>query len=202
MAFGDPTILINDNLVGGPVIVCGTVVGQTGDTSLAIDLSTYVSGILSAMVIVSGVGTNLDLISYSEYLSTLTLTLPLNSDAITHAGNVNLSGGHDWSAGNQDFSINVNGAGALTVTLDANCINLAAVISEINTKLGVAGVAGVEAYDAGTNFVGIRTTSAIPNQSIILAAGVTDALTTLGWTAGTYENPSTAIKVHFTAIGQ
>ncbi len=201
MAFGTPVIETNTNLKGGPKLITGTVSGLTGDTALSIDLSLHVSEIKHANLLVSGVSTSLTAIDYTTLASTLAATLPLNSDVISHEGSVDLSSGHAWSS-NQDFSINVNGAGATTVTLNTDCANLAAVIVEINAELGTAGVTGVEAYDAGSNHVGIRTTSANPNQSIILAAGGTDALATLGWTAATYSNPSSAISVHFTALGR
>lgn len=79
------------------------------------------------------------------------------SSTATAIGNVDMSGGHDWSAGNEDFIIYTTVVpGGATITLDANCANQAAVISHINTKLTGAGISDVEAYDAGSNYVGIK----------------------------------------------
>lgn len=102
-----------------------------------------------------------------------------------HLGTANLTAGYDWSGTSEKFSINVNNGGATEVTLTADCANVGAVVSEINTALGTAVVTGVEAYASG-NYVGIRTTTDGSNQSFILATASPSALTTLGWTAATY----------------
>ena len=121
--------------------------------------------------------------STGSWVTTETITQAATK--ATHVGTANLSSGHDWSGTSQTFSINVNNAGATEVTLDSACANVAEVVTEINTQLGTASVTGVEAY-ASTNYVGIRTTTAGGTQTFILAAGSPNALTTLGWTAGTY----------------
>jgi hypothetical protein len=102
-----------------------------------------------------------------------------------HVGTANLSSGHDWSATSQTFSINVSNAGDDLVTLDSACASVADVVTEVNSQLSTAGVSGVEAYASG-NYVAIRTTAAGATQSFVLSAGSPNALTTLGWTAGTY----------------
>lgn len=126
-------------------------------------------------------------------ISNLSGTFEFNEDiesaaatAASHVGNVDLSIGNDWSVGSQDFAITVNGTGPTTVTLTANTTNLTEVITEINAALSTATVTGIEAYDGGSNYVGIRTTSTGVSQTFTLAVGSTDALATLGWTAGTY----------------
>ena len=105
-------------------------------------------------------------------------------------GNVNLTGGHDWSGTSQAFSVTVNGAGPTVVTLDSDCADLPAIVSEINASLATAGITAAEAYSSG-NFVGLRTTTTGSTKIIVLAAGGT-ALTTLGWTAGTYTGTDAA----------
>jgi hypothetical protein len=105
-------------------------------------------------------------------------------------GNVNLTGGHDWLGTSQSFSVTVNGVGPTEVTLDSTCADLAAVVSEINASLATAGITTAEAYSSG-NFAGLRTTTTGATKIIVLAAGGT-ALTTLGWTAGTYTGTDSA----------
>ena len=113
--------------------------------------------------------------------------------AAYHVGTANLSGGHNWSTGNQQFTIKVNDGGQVTVTLTANCANLAAVVTEINTRLLAAHVAGsidtydgsnqlIEAYDDGSNHAAIRTTNS--GDSFVLTD--VNAFTTLGWSAESY----------------
>lgn len=113
------------------------------------------------------------------------------------SGSANLSAGHDWSGGGaESFDINVNGAGNLTVTLDANCVDLAAVIAEINAEFGESGVTGIYAYPL-SNTVKFITSTEGANTSIVLATGGGTALTTLGMSAGT----TTCNKVERIATG-
>lgn len=114
-----------------------------------------------------------------------------------HDGTVDMSSGFDWGTTNQAFAITVNGTGPTTVTLDTLCADLAAVRSEINTEFGTAGVTGVEAYDAGSNHIGIKTTATGTTQNFVLAAGTPDALATIGMTPGTYSatDDTTAPKI-------
>lgn len=200
MAFGTPDVKVSSFMQTGPAIISGVVIGQTGDTSLDIDLSSYLSEIKSATIFVVGVTSNILTMDFTTIPSTISLTLPLNSEVISVLGNANLSGGFDWGTTNETFTINVNGAGVLTVTLDTLTTDVATTITEIDTQLATAGVTGVEAYGSG-NFVGIRTTSAVPNQTIVLAEG-TGALARLGLAAGSYGNPSSAVSVHFTVFGR
>jgi len=112
---------------------------------------------------------------------------------VGHVGTANLSGGKNWSTGNEQFKININGTGEITVTLSANCANLTAVVAEINTQLLAAHVAGnidtydncnqlIEAYDDGSNHASIRT---IYNGDSFVLTDV-NAFTTLGWTPASY----------------
>lgn len=103
----------------------------------------------------------------------------------THTGTVDLSTGYDWATTNEDFSINVNGAGATTINLTVLTTNVATTVTAINNALTAAGVTGVEAFASGVN-VGIRTLFNGTGQSFILASGVVDALATLGWSLATY----------------
>lgn len=104
----------------------------------------------------------------------------------SHQGVIDLSGGHDWNALNETFSIDSNGAGPVIVTLDANCADLDEVITEINSQMVLAAVEDVEAYDAGSGHVGLRSIQAGAGINFVLAGGAPDALVTLGMATGTY----------------
>ena len=117
--------------------------------------------------------------------TTVLFAIVQDASSATHTGTANLSTGFDWATTNQDFSINVNGTGATTVNLTTLTTNVATTVTAINAAFTTAGVSGVEAFASGIN-VGIRTTANGIGQSFILASGTTDALVTLGLTAGTY----------------
>lgn len=93
--------------------------------------------------------------------------------------------GFDWNATPQQFDINVNGAGAVTVTLTADCNTIDEVVSHINTRLAAAGAAGVECYKIypENHYVGLRTTSTGATQSIIIA---NSTATGVNFVNGTY----------------
>jgi hypothetical protein len=118
-------------------------------------------------------------------LTTALFAFVQDASRATHTGTADLSTGYDWATTNQDFSINVNGAGATTVNLITLTTDVATTVTAINAAFTTAGVSGVEAFASGIN-VGIRTTANGIGQSFVLAAGTTDALVTLGLTAGTY----------------
>ena len=104
-----------------------------------------------------------------------------------HVGTQDLSSGYDWGTTNQQFTIARNGGSPVTVTLNTLTTDVATTVTEINNELATAGIdAFYEAYASG-NYVGIRSKSAT-DDNIIIGAGTPSALTTLGWTAGTYEN--------------
>jgi len=116
--------------------------------------------------------------------------------AAKHVGSADMSSGYTgWTATPEDFNITVNGVGPTNVVLNTDTTDVATTVAEINAELGTALVAGVEAYDAGNNYVGIRTILPGATEDFVLAAGTTDALVTLGWTAaaysGTDDDPST-----------
>lgn len=98
--------------------------------------------------------------------------------------------GHDWATNPQTFKINVRVGGSWegeqTVTLNANCANITAIISHINTQLVAAGVTSAIAYNAYFGYVGIKTNALGSTESIQLTAGTSDALATMGITAGLY----------------
>jgi len=107
--------------------------------------------------------------------------------AASHAGTVDMSGGYDWASTPQDFDIAVNGAAAVTVNLTTLCADEVEVLAAINAAFVVADIHDeVEAYDAGSGLIGIRTLIAGAGQSFVLSAGVADALATLGMTAAAY----------------
>lgn len=113
----------------------------------------------------------------------------------THTGSADLSTGYDWGAAAEDFTIDVNGAGAATVTLDALTSDVATTVTALNSALP----AGVTAFADGVN-VGIRTTTDGADQSFVLAEG-TGALTTLGLSAGTYTGTDdTRLKTFTTSL--
>lgn len=117
----------------------------------------------------------------------------------THTGTEDLSTGYDWASTNEDFSINVNGAGATTVNLTVLTTDVATTVTAINNALTAAGVEGVEAFASGIN-VGIRTLFKGTGQSFILATGTTDALVTLGWSAATYTGTGTEDSIGTLAL--
>ena len=117
----------------------------------------------------------------------------------THTGNADLSGGYDWGTTPEDFTIDVNSTGAVTVTLDTLTSDVTTTVSTVNSALSTASVAGVEAFADGTN-VGIRSTTDGSDQSFVLAEG-TGALGTLGMTAGTYTGTDDDRQTVFTTSG-
>lgn len=119
-------------------------------------------------------------------------SIPVTNTYAKFIGDADLSSGHDWSSVNQTFTVNLNGGGATTVTLNANCTNLVQVIAHINAALVTAGILKVYCYDAGTNFVAISSIVANSSQTLILGTGSPDALATLGITAGTETGTSTS----------
>jgi hypothetical protein len=105
-----------------------------------------------------------------------------------HVGTADLSAGFNWSVTNQTLIV-TSSAGSSTVTLNTNCATLAAVVTHINARLAVGTnhAAYIEAYDAGSNHVGLRikgNPTGGGDQSYTLGAGT--AMATLGFTAGTY----------------
>ena len=117
----------------------------------------------------------------------------------THTGTADLSTGYDWASTNEDFSIDVNGAGAVTINLTTLTTDVATTVTAINNALVAAGVEGVEAFASGVN-VGIRTLFNGTGQSFILATGTTDALVTLGWSAATYTGTGTEDSIGTLAL--
>jgi hypothetical protein len=105
--------------------------------------------------------------------------------------------GVGWTLTPQSFTISINGSGTQTITLDADCTTLTAVVTLINTKLVAAFGAGVkvEAFLSGNN-VGLRTLSTGAIQTFTLGAGAPNALATLGMTAGTYTGTADPLTSH------
>jgi hypothetical protein len=105
---------------------------------------------------------------------------PEEYEADTGAGTEDLSTGHDWTDYTATFTVD-----GTTITLDSETTNVATTVTAINTALTTAGITSVEAY-ASTDYVGIKSTDTGEDVTFTLAAGTTDALSTLGLTAGTY----------------
>ncbi len=109
------------------------------------------------------------------------------AEAASHVGTEDLSSGYNWENDNQDFDISVNGGSSFTVDLTVSSTGLTDIISEINSVFTSEGVnSEIEAYDAGSNHVGIKTIATGSSETFTLTSGLNDALTTLGMTAGTY----------------
>ncbi|HUX42321.1 MAG TPA: hypothetical protein VMV83_14230 [Rectinemataceae bacterium] len=146
-----------------------------------------------------------------QYFGVGTTSSPFANVAAAGAsvyGNIDLSAGHDWSVTNQSFSISLDGASPVVVTLNTNCTTLSgattsAVVTELNTALKAATgfptnttapsptsssiYAKVSPYDPnaieltrGSNFSGSA------KYFTITAAATNDALATLGLAAGSY----------------
>lgn len=105
-------------------------------------------------------------------------------------GNVDLSSGHDWGAASQTFDLAYDSVGgsATTVTLDATCADIDAVVTEINDGLTNAGLDNYFiAYKTDNDlYIGIKTRFKGSVEEFTLADGGGGALATLGWTADTY----------------
>lgn len=101
-------------------------------------------------------------------------------------GNVDISSGYDWNSTNQDFEIGVGNGSTTTVTLNSLTSTIDEVVTEINNSLTAAGLNYTFQAFKCIKYVGIRNISDESND-VSISAGVSDALVTLGWTAGTYE---------------
>lgn len=201
MTFGSTVITVKTRLDGGPDIICGTVTGVIGDTSLSIDLSSYLNAIQSTKVFVNGVGPDVTAIDITTTPTTLAVTIPDNGYQVVHLGTADMSSGYGWTATPQDFNVDYNSGGVTNVLLDTTTANQSLTVTEIDNSLATAGLGSdLEAYTTG-NFVGIRSIASTSGETFILTAGTTDALVTLGWTVGTYTNVD-PIVVNFTVIGR
>lgn len=108
----------------------------------------------------------------------------LESKAVA-IGDVDLSGGHDWSEENSaTFLVTVNEGTEKTITLDAACADLTEVVAEVNAALTEQSLDSLIEAVESTNFVKLQTISAGTDQSIELAEG-TGALAELGLDEGT-----------------
>ena len=85
-------------------------------------------------------------------------------------GSADLSGGHDWNAASQTFTININGAGVDTVTLDAACATLAACVTHIQAALD----------DDATTEGGTMTVTSYEGKYIVIYADDNSDQYTLG----------------------
>ena len=101
-------------------------------------------------------------------------------------GSVNLSSGYNFSTASPQFSLDYQGGDTLTVTLNANCANLAAVVAHIQAKIDGMMGSGLFLVEASTNYVRIGTVSAGASFDFTAGAGTPDALVILGITPATY----------------
>jgi len=107
-------------------------------------------------------------------------------------GTADLSSGHDWSCTNETFTVNVDGGGEKTITLSANCANINDVNSHIVSQLTAAGIYGPNALQLQKGPLNLDLLAGYTGtvQQVVVGDGSpNNALTTLGWTAGTYNYP-------------
>lgn len=101
-------------------------------------------------------------------------------------GDEDLSEGYDFSTLEERFTIAVNGSSAVTIQLDADCDDLAAVVFEINAKLAEQTLDGLVEAVESTDYVKLQSVAAGVSQTFILAEGTPGALAVLGIDAATY----------------
>jgi len=129
-------------------------------------------------------------------------TLVLAKSCATAQGAEDVSGGYDWSSDPQDFKIiagschgQVGFDNLITITLDANCPTINAIVAHINAKFSAAGFGYInEAYITESGCcVGIRNKTAFCGETgafYLENDGSECALTTLGIIGGTYQGES------------
>lgn len=113
-------------------------------------------------------------------------------------GTEDMSSGHDWSVGNEELVID-----GVTVTLTQQTATLSGTTTHINNKIADAGITGIEAYDDGVSYIGLRTTSLGSGQSFTLSNGSSgsDAILTLGLTTGSYTGSDAVYSTEPTVAG-
>lgn len=107
--------------------------------------------------------------------------------AANEIGSVDLSAGHDFSAGGAaDFLITVDGGAQKTIHLAAND-TFAQILSEINAEFVAEGIdALVEAVADSAKYVKIQHKTSGSAHNFILVDGTNTPLATMGMTAATY----------------
>ena len=127
----------------------------------------------------------------------LDITLPAAIDGIdsvpadTGVGTVSLVGGYNFYTFPKDFAVIINGNPVDEVFLDAAVYNSSELVTHVNTQIANAGIANFEAYQVA-GYIGFRTTATGSSEVLQLQDSLSDALVTLGWTAGTYTGDSGA----------
>jgi hypothetical protein len=111
-----------------------------------------------------------------------------------------LTGGFDWFTTPQDFLISRDGGAEYIINLDDDTTPgpLSAVVTEVNDGFTAAGADGFMAYAHDSNLDGgddsiriVDTWGGGPGSVMTLGPGTTDALDTLGLTAGNYTGTDT-----------
>jgi len=121
----------------------------------------------------------------------LNITLPAAVDGIDAVpasiavGTADLSGGYNFYTFPKDFAVVISGEPLVEVFLDEAAYNASEVVSKANTKIADAGITNLEAYQEAGH-IGFRTLLTGLAQSLDLRDSLSDALVTLGWTAGIY----------------
>ena len=164
-----------------------TIDGTTNERTITPEEATAGYQELGLTGITSGTDTSLAVGTYDYQVKPNDLTFATYEIVIDPAspaevvGTSDLSSGHDWQNYNADFIINVNGTEA-TINFTTNYSVIDDIINEINTQIP----AGAEAFNNGSDYLGIRTTATGSLQTFTLTTGTNDALSTLGLTADTY----------------
>lgn len=136
-------------------------------------------------------GTGQD-VKYSLFGSNgLDITLPSATDGIdavpadTGIGTETLTGGYNFYTFPKDFAAVINSEPVVEIFLDEAVYNSSEMVSHINTRIADAGVTNLEAYQFNGR-IGFRTVQTGLDQTLEIQDSLSDALVTLGWTAGTY----------------
>lgn len=107
-------------------------------------------------------------------------------------GTNDMTAGHDWLNYNKDFNIIVNGGTETTISLATNLNAIDFIINEINTQIPT----GAEAFNDGTDHIGVRTLFTGAVQTLEIISGADDALPILGITPGTYSGNDNTSGYH------
>lgn len=139
--------------------------------------------------------------STSDFLTEDKTFIIDNGMQAIHEGTADLSAGYQWAIPtlSQTLILSYNGAQHI-LTLNSNCADLVAIVTYFNDVLfnNVTDFANrIEAFIVPTtNYLGIRTVNSGYIENFSIDGGT--ALTTLGWTTGTYHGSG----LNFTTITQ
>ena len=118
----------------------------------------------------------------TDYIDYETVKTELEAQWMTVpiVGTVDLSGGHDWTT-SQSFKLTHNNGTQETILLTINCVNVAAIVSHIQTVIDVVFPNSEFTVGFSTDYITLTVSA---GYSFTLEE--VDALATIGWTAGDY----------------